>query len=353
MRDRALTLQNDGRERFSAVRVMLLIGLVLMGGCAPVLVVPSLHPTDFSLLILAYCGLAIVASALVWVISVGLARRSSTEFAWPDTQWRRWLLVATITTGITLSQFQVFKQLVLPERGFPFDPLIADMEYQLLGGRDAWEVTHSLFGSLLPTLILDAAYALWLPMMFLFPAVVVATVSKAEKRGRLLGTWVASWILIGSIAAWLLGSAGPCYYNALVGHHEGFLRMQQALEALDARAEAYGLSVHALYFQKMLFQTQGGSLVFASGISAMPSMHVAMGTLFAIAGFQRSRALGIAFSVYAVLIWIASIHLGWHYASDGISGGLMMVVLWLVSKPIARLTLWRRGQSQAVASAPA
>jgi membrane-associated phospholipid phosphatase len=113
--------------------------------------------------------------------------------------------------------------------------------------------------------------------------------------------------------------------------------MTEALHALDRQASNYGLSVQALYFQDMLRQSQGGPLVFASGISAMPSMHVAMATLFVIGGFQKSRRLGYFFLCYAVLIWIASIHLGWHYAADGILGALMMTSLWLVSAPIARL----------------
>ena len=95
--------------------------------------------------------------------------------------------------------------------------------------------------------------------------------------------------------------------------------------------------MRALYFQDMLEATQAGSMDFASGISAMPSMHVAMASLFAIGGFQRSRALGVVFSVYAVMIWIASVHLGWHYALDGVVGTVMMVALWLLSKPIAHI----------------
>lgn len=320
-----------------AVRLLALGTLLFIAGCAPVLVVPSLQSFDFWLLILSYFLLACVASAIVFGVrsALGLHRRNPVAAEGRG----RWMLAAILMTGITLSHFQVFKQLVLPQRGFPFDTMIVALEQRALGGLDAWEVTHALFGSLWPTLVLDTAYAVWLPIMFLFPAAVVATIHNREIRGRLLGTWVVSWIVIGSLAAWLLGSAGPCYYGALVGHHPGFDRMQAALEAINAQASAYGLSVRALYFQDMLFQSQGGSLVFASGISAMPSMHVAMATLFAIAGFQRSRTLGWSFSAYAALIWIASIHLGWHYASDGLLGGVMMVGLWLLSRPVAHLVL--------------
>lgn len=301
----------------------------------PVFLYPHLNLVELGLLNGAYLALSFLAGGIViacW--RVPALFRATTD---PVELRTRWMICAMLATGVTLPLFQVFKQIVLPTRGFPLDVHIATAERWIFGGRDAWEVTHAMFG-LWPTLVLDAAYAIWLPMMFLFPMVVSAAIHNAEARGRLIGTWVASWIIIGSIGAWLLGSAGPCYYNDLVGPNVGFLKLHAALQALDGQAQAVGLSIRALYFQDMLEATQAGTnLDFASGISAMPSMHVAMASLFAIAGFRRSRLLGGIFTVYALMIWVASIHLGWHYAMDGVVGAAMMGALWMLSKPIARI----------------
>ena len=302
----------------------------------PVFLYPHVSLVELGLLNGAYLALSVVAAGLVimcWRLPALF--RDTTD---PAELRTRWMICAVLATGVTLPLFQVFKQIVLPMRGFPFDAQIATLEHKLLGGRDAWEVTHAAFGSLWPTLLLDAAYAIWLPMMFLFPMVVAAAIHNVESRGRLIGTWVASWVLIGSVSAWILGSAGPCYFNDLVGPHEGYGRLHSALLLLDGQAQQFGLALRALYFQDMLEATQaGGNLDFASGISAMPSMHVAMASLFAIAGFERSRMLGLIFTAYAVLIWIASVHLGWHYALDGVVGTAMMFALWRLSRPIARV----------------
>jgi membrane-associated phospholipid phosphatase len=183
--------------------------------------------------------------------------------------------------------------------------------------------------------VLDRAYAIWLPLMFLFPAVAVMAVEDVRIRTRLLGCWLVSWVVIGSIGAWAFGSAGPCYYNALVGPHPGFAALHQQLAHLAAQAQAQSQVIAAIDFQSMLLnEHKGAQFVSAGGISAMPSMHVAMATLFAIGGFRVSRPFGWVMTIYAVMIWIASIHLGWHYAIDGIAGASMMAGLWLLSGKI-------------------
>src|SRR3546814_5985014 len=49
----------------------------------------------------------------------------------------------------------------------------------------------------------------------------------------------------------------------------------------------------------------------------MPSVHNGLAALFAIAAFRLWRPLGWVVAAYAALIWVGSIHLGWHYAIDG------------------------------------
>ena len=68
----------------------------------------------------------------------------------------------------------------------------------------------------------------------------------------------------------------------------------------------------------------------------MPSMHVAMATLMAIGGFKYSRPWGALLTVYALLIWIGSIHFGWHYFIDGPVATVMMAGVWVLTAPVAR-----------------
>ena len=67
---------------------------------------------------------------------------------------------------------------------------------------------------------------------------------------------------------------------------------------------------------------------FGKGISAMPSLHVTIATLNALVIWRHSRRLGIAAAIYAALVALASVHLGWHYAVDTYVGAAAAIVIW-------------------------
>lgn len=63
----------------------------------------------------------------------------------------------------------------------------------------------------------------------------------------------------------------------------------------------------------------------------MPSMHVAVATLIALAAGSYRRWLGLALAPVVPVIWIGSIHLGWHYAVDGQLAVPLVLGIWAVS----------------------
>jgi hypothetical protein len=71
-----------------------------------------------------------------------------------------------------------------------------------------------------------------------------------------------------------------------------------------------------------------GAMHLIAGIAAMPSVHVALPVLYALAGWKLDRRLGILFGAYALLIFLGSVHLGWHYAVDGYVTFLIVPIVW-------------------------
>lgn len=234
-----------------------------------------------------------------------------------------------------MSSFNAFKQQVLIGAGFQIDPELTAIDKALFFGIDPWRVTHALFSEPWMTLLLDRAYHLWfVPMSF---GVIICALLGAKSyrlRTQYLLSYMTIWIGIGSILAWFMPSAGPCFYNDYVGPQASFAELMRQLESVRAIYGADALGSHMS--QEHLRLAYGNpELIIGGGISAMPSVHNGLSALFAIAGFSISRKLGWAMSFYAFIIWVASIHLGWHYAVDGIVSIALTIVIWKVMGRLA------------------
>ena len=104
------------------------------------------------------------------------------------------------------------------------------------------------------------------------------------------------------------------------------------LARLHTQAAMLPGGLEALSNQAYLRAALGqGHIVVGAGLSAMPSMHNALAILFALAAFQVGPFIGRVMTGYAMLIWIGSIHLGWHYAIDGIVAALLTWIIWRFS----------------------
>lgn len=125
---------------------------------------------------------------------------------------------------------------------------------------------------------------------------------------RLVLAYMLTWA-IGMFFAYLGSSAGPLF----IGAYDPKLA-PQAIQWMSA-----GL------WQNHISQ---GSMI-GSGISAFPSMHVAIAVWFAFVLKEKGLAwLGWA---YAGGIFICSVLIGWHYILDGVAGAAIAATAWLVS----------------------
>jgi hypothetical protein len=233
------------------------------------------------------------------------------------------LLFATL-----LASFNSFKQMVLPIAGYGWDPLLAKADRLLFFGQDGWRVTHAVLGSPQATALIDNLYHGWFAPMAI--GVIVCAwlpASTYRLRTQYLLSYIAVWIGIGSILAFLMPSAGPCFYSHLVGPSPEYEPLMRRLAEIQA---ANGAPLSALHNQAMLLAVHGSdALVMGGGISAMPSVHNGLAVLFALAGWKISRPLGAFFGGYAVVIWVGSVQQRWHYGLDGLVAGALTCGIWV------------------------
>jgi membrane-associated phospholipid phosphatase len=55
--------------------------------------------------------------------------------------------------------------------------------------------------------------------------------------------------------------------------------------------------------------------------AAFPSLHAGFPVLAAVAAWRSDRKIGVALSVWAVVVWIVVVYLGEHYVAD-VAGGI-------------------------------
>jgi len=168
-----------------------------------------------------------------------------------------------------------------------------------------------IFGGPRTILALDNLYESWWLALF---ALLLWQVWQRDlaKAKRFLFAFAFVWIVLGIFVATLFSSAGPCYARLIAGTH----RYDELFARLDAANAVSPLT--ALQAQAYLWSAYVRGIVPpGGGISAFPSLHVAGAALGAVTVTERNRALGALAWGYMVLVWIASIMLGWHYSLDG------------------------------------
>ncbi|MEX2532303.1 MAG: phosphatase PAP2 family protein [Gemmatimonadota bacterium] len=207
-----------------------------------------------------------------------------------------------------------------------WDVIFIEADRLVHGGAHPWEILHPLVGLPSLTLALDLLYYLWFPVTILGFLLVTVSIPGSD-RARFLLSFSATWILLGIVMATATASVGPCYVAYIPGVDDPYEGLMAYLAGVDAESR-----IRALEIQGMLWLAyEEGHRGLTSGIAAMPSLHVAIPALFATAVWTRSRVVSLALWGYTFLIFIGSVHLGWHYAMDGYVSIVAVLVLWWAS----------------------
>jgi hypothetical protein len=203
--------------------------------------------------------------------------------------------------------------------GYRWDPFLARLDAALHGFRDPWTWLHALPGRPLVTAFLDHVYVSWYGVM----ATVLLVVSMwppLRWRARFFLGFFLLWVVAGGLVANLLGSGGPVYYGYFTGDVDRFAPLLAFLG--DQETAARGLQV-------ALWEAfNGRRAMIYDGIAAMPSLHVGVAAYFAAAAWSVHRLVFAVAVAWALLIFVGSVHLGWHYAVDGYVAVPLAVGAW-------------------------
>ena len=240
-------------------------------------------------------------------------------------------LHALLIFAIFATAFSILKARITDFVPFYLDEELAALDRFVHFGFHPWQLLHPIFGHPLMTWLLNAVYSAWFLIVMSFYAGFGFQRQATALRHQYLLATILCWGVAGNLSAMLLSSAGPCYYGLTGLSPDPFAPLMAYLKKAD---ESVGIM--ALQVQTMLW-TDYANGTKSLGISAMPSMHVASSMLFFLAGRQIHPLLGRLMGLFLLLIFLGSIHLGWHYALDGYAGMAAALASWHIA---GRLPAW-------------
>lgn len=215
---------------------------------------------------------------------------------------------------------------------FSWDSRIADIDRYFHFGVDAWRVYSPLI-DMMPYWVLDIIYApVWVFMMVGVAAHCILFEKHAEFQRRFLNAYFLSWVILGNIVAAMFLSSGPIFYSSFENDEYRFYDLIQFMRDGDFdqtatyRVQYYLLKAHALNLSE-----------YGTGISAFPSLHVAMATLSALYISRKCPILSGVCIFYVICIQVSSVLTGYHYAIDGYVSIAFVLLLWsFYVKPVFR-----------------
>ncbi len=194
---------------------------------------------------------------------------------------------------------------------------------KIIHGDDPWRILQHIIGYPPVTFTFAMAYQFWILLIYVGTPLIAVALQNERLRQQFLLTYLFGWIVVGSIMANFFASVGPCFLHAYTGS-DHFNPLMDYLQFADTQYPILVLDVQA----KLLSWQHDGSGQLGRGISAMPSMHVCIATLFMLVGWQSGKFWRWASALFFVMILVGSVHLAYHYAVDGYVSIIVTAIIW-------------------------
>jgi hypothetical protein len=236
--------------------------------------------------------------------------------------------VGTLLVILGLRVHDAWKTAIGRLEPYTWDPLLSELDRRLHFGLYPWQWLAPMSA---PATVeaLDLLYISWYPLLVLG---LVWQIWSADRltRTRFFIAFALAWVLLGTVLAHLLASAGPVFYGGLVEGSNPYLPLTEYLWRIHGDRPLTAVVLQHIIWKNYI----AGAHQVWMGMSAMPSLHLAMPALFACAAWGVSRRLGVAVWSYTLLTLIASVQLGWHYAVDGYASILLVGLIWRLSRRV-------------------
>ena len=237
-------------------------------------------------------------------------------------------LLALVAVFLCMFNFSVFKQTIPAISPFSWDPVLLHIDMTLLGGQSLTTWLNTYLPAISLSHYADYCYAGW--------AAISGTIllwrvlcNQPYQRFHFLLSWLLCWILLGSIAALLFSSVGPCFYAYFYTDIPSTITQTYPLQLSGTL-----LTDTAKTF--LLNNSKNHHYAIGMGISAFPSLHVATSVINAQTLSAQHAVLGWLGWLYVVAVSISATYLGFHYLIDCLVAIAAAYGIWLFTTYLLR-----------------
>ncbi len=260
-------------------------------------------------------------SKLHWFLVVGIIAYLVDRNGWTRARLGD-LAIASVACMFFAFAFSTTKSTLPHVIPFWADPAFANIDRVLHFGAEPYEFVHRFASSISADWVVTVYFLVWAGIAIFFPVWLILVDKDAGRIRRYLLLYVLTWLIVGNLLAGAFMSAGPIYYDRLLGG--------DTFAPLIALLAESGITDSAMGgVQSGLWELYAGErLGVGSGVSAFPSVHVAIATLVTIYLAERSRYLLVVGLLYWSVIQFLSVYVGFHYAMDGYASTVIVGVMW-------------------------
>lgn len=264
--------------------------------------------------LMTYFGIAILFFALwSWLKS-----ETTTEFV------RRVgrTLVVVITCCCFLAAFTSVKSSLpyaaehLGLQAFFADPFFAELDRALHFGTDPWVWTHQFTQATnWDNFAVHASLLygpVWVVLAFYLPAIMMFAGEDARTFRHYTILYAFSWIVLGNVFALIGQSGGPIFYDLIFGTTR-FAELTATIKGSSSVANSWFGDLLPGLWNNYINQDQS----LGAGISAFPSLHVAMIAIVALYFAEKHLVLRVFGVLLVIGVLFVSVWIGFHYAIDG------------------------------------
>ena len=316
-----------------ALIVAMLVALSLIGSPSQVYPIGFINMKPYLL------GLFVVYSALLIAALVRVRPESPIAFVYREGEGRLIIsrvlrnLPIIIAIALFMPAFSAMKSSIPLFNTYDWDEFFITLDIAIHGD-DPWKLLQPYLGHPWVTSFLSQVYHLWFMLIYIGPLLVAVFVKNRTLRFRFFVSYLLTWSIVGTALAIIFASVGPCFVGPIQGNEHFDAQMQY----LRLANEQYPVAV--LEVQQLLLDWhRSGQHGLGRGITAMPSMHVALAFLYVLFAIKISKPLAWLLFLFFMLVLIGSVHLAYHYAVDGYLSVIVTGAIWLATRPIARIAV--------------